>query len=85
MLFSFSLILLSGLSCGRCRPACPGGHRQWWVAYHLMPVLYRQLAGDNGSCRPVPVFDDLQEVSSFRIGEGGKTENIKDEDRYLRL
>jgi len=52
------------------------------VAYHLMPVLHRQLTGNDGGRRTIPVFHHFQEVPPLRIGEGRKGEIIEDENRH---
>lgn len=51
------------------------------IAHHLMPVLNRQLACYDRRCRSMPVFNDLERVSSLGIGERCKTEVVKEQDR----
>ena len=36
----------------------------------IMPVFDRELTGDQSGTRSIPVFDDFEQVSSFRIREG---------------
>ena len=38
------------------------------IADVFMPVFDRELAGDDGGAGAVAVLDDLQEISSFRVG-----------------
>jgi hypothetical protein len=44
-----------------------------------MPVLYRQLAGDDGGPAPVPVLEDLQQVPALVGGQGRQAPVIEDE------
>ena len=37
----------------------------------IMPVFNRELTGDQGGTRSITVFDDFEQVSSFRIRERG--------------
>ena len=36
----------------------------------IMPVFDRELAGNEGRDIAVPIFDDFEKVSSFRVGQG---------------
>jgi hypothetical protein len=38
------------------------------IADLLAPVVHRELTGDKGGGMAMPLFDHLQEVSSFRVG-----------------
>jgi len=49
----------------------------------FVPVIHRELTGDNGGGMTVPLLDDLQEVSSFGIGHGGEPEIVNHQDMGL--
>ena len=38
----------------------------------LVPVIDRQLAGHNGRAAVVPILDDLKDVATLLLGEGGE-------------
>jgi hypothetical protein len=50
------------------------------VADLLVSVIHGKLAGNNGGGMTVPLLDDLQKVSSFRVGHGGKPEIVNHQD-----
>jgi hypothetical protein len=52
------------------------------IADVRMPVVDRQLAGDDGGGAAMAVVDDLQQVASLLCGERGQTTIIEDQDLY---
>jgi hypothetical protein len=44
-----------------------------------MPVVHRELTGDNGRTTPVPIFQELEEVASVLLTEGREPPVIKNE------
>lgn len=49
------------------------------VADNLVPVLDRDLTRDEGRPPPGAVFDDLQEIASLAVAEGGQAPVVEDE------
>ena len=62
-----------------CPNAVEDGVGQGWVAGGLMPVLDRQLAGDNCGGAAVAVFEDFQQVTALRGGEDGEAPIVDDQ------
>ena len=54
-----------------------------WIADMGMPVLNRQLAGDDGGGASVPIVDDLQQIASLLGGEWGQSPIVEDEHLYV--
>jgi hypothetical protein len=50
----------------------------------IVPVFYRELAGNKGRRNAVAVFDHFEKVSSFRVGQGGQAQVIQDEEMRFR-
>jgi hypothetical protein len=50
-----------------------------WVCDHLVPVLDRQLAGDDGGVAIVPVIDNLQEIVALIESEGREAPIVEDQ------
>ena len=50
------------------------------IADLLVPVIHRELTGDDGGGVTVPLLDDLQKVSSFGVGHGGEPEIVNHQD-----
>lgn len=50
------------------------------VTDRVMPVFKGQLTGNDCGNTVVPLFDNFQEVASFRVRHGGEAEIIYDED-----
>src|ERR1700745_4144680 len=50
-----------------------------WVCDHLVPVLDRQLAGDDGGAAIVPVIDNLQEIVALIESEGREAPIVEDQ------
>ena len=42
------------------------------IPKRLMPVLHRELTGDDGRASPVPVFQEFEHIASVLITEGSK-------------
>jgi len=53
------------------------------IADALVPVINGKLSGHDGGGAAVPVFDDLQELSSLWSGHRGQTEIINHQDFSL--
>src|SRR4249920_3273763 len=45
----------------------------------LVPVIDRQLAGHNGRAAVVPILDDLKDVATLLLGEGGEAPIVEDQ------
>jgi hypothetical protein len=45
-----------------------------------MPILYRELAGNEGRDIAVPIFDHFEKVSSFRVGQRSQPQIIQDKE-----
>jgi hypothetical protein len=50
------------------------------IADDLVPVLDRQLAGDDGRATPKPIFQNLQHLSALLGNHGRKTPIIEDQE-----
>jgi hypothetical protein len=50
-----------------------------WIGDGLMPLLDRQLAGDDGRAAAVAIIDDLEEVASLIGGQTGEPPIVEDE------
>ena len=50
------------------------------IADLFVPVIHRELTGDDGGGMTVPLLDDLQKVSSFGVGHGGEAEIVNHQD-----
>ena len=50
------------------------------VGDDLVPVVDRQLAGHDGRTAIVPVVDDLQEVATLILRQGGEPPIVEDQD-----
>ena len=59
--------------------AIEDGVGQGWVADGLVPVLDRQLAGDDGGGAAVAVFEDFQQVTALGGGEDGEAPVVDDQ------
>ena len=53
------------------------------VADALMPVVERQLTGDEGGAAAVAVFEDLEQVAPFAVGEGREAPIIHEQELGL--
>ncbi len=62
--------------------AIQDGVTQCRVRYDLKQAVHRNLAGDDGRCPAMPVFDYLKKVASLGGIQNRKSEVIKDEDLY---
>lgn len=49
------------------------------LADKVMPLLSRVLTGDDGGGLSMAILDDLQEIFSFRVRQGGDEQVIEDE------
>jgi len=56
--------------------------RQGRIPDRRVPVRRRELAGDDGRARAVPIFQELEEVAPLRLLEGHQREIIQDHDVY---
>ena len=52
------------------------------VPDHLVPVLDRQLAGDDGGASPVPVVDDLEKVAALLAGQRRQSPIVEDQQLH---
>jgi hypothetical protein len=55
--------------------AVEDGIGQRRVADRVMPMLHRQLAGDNGRARPMAVIEDLQQIPTALVGQGASAQS----------
>jgi len=53
--------------------AVENGVGERWAADDLMPLLDRNLAGDEGRGALVAILDDFEEIALLRLGEGRQT------------
>ena len=49
------------------------------IADRIVPVIERELAGDEGRVQRVTVFEDLEQVTSMLVGDGAGAEVVEDE------
>ena len=49
------------------------------VSDEIMPVIDRDLTGDQGGAPPGPVFDDFQDVAALALPEGCQPPVVHDE------
>ena len=45
----------------------------------IMPMINRELAGDEGGCAAAAVFDEFQKISPFSIRERGQPQIVQDQ------
>ena len=50
-----------------------------WVGDHLMPMVDRDLAGDDGRATLMAVVDDLKEIATLVGGERSQSPVVEDE------
>lgn len=53
------------------------------VSEDVVPVIERELAGDDGRALGVPVVEDLEAIGSFTVTQGGESEVIEYEELGL--
>ncbi len=53
---------------------------QCGIADGLMPMLDRELTGDDGGAAAMAVFEDLQQIAALRWSEDGQAPVIEDQD-----
>jgi hypothetical protein len=63
--------------------ATVGSPISWCQCFKLVPVLYLELAGDDGGAPFVAVFDDLEEVSALGIGQWREAEVVEYEEVWF--
>ena len=51
-----------------------------WIADGLVPLVDGQLAGDDGGCLSVAIFEDLQQVASLLGVQDGQTPIVENEE-----
>jgi hypothetical protein len=51
--------------------------RQRGIPQHLMPMVHRELARDQGRASPVPVFQEFEHITSVLITEGRQSPVIE--------
>ncbi len=44
--------------------------------YDVMPVIKRELAGDEGGLSAVPVFENLEQISTFALAQRSQTKIV---------
>ena len=59
--------------------AIQDGVSQGGIADGVVPVLDRELAGDDGGAAAMAIFEDFQQIASLRWGEDGQTPVVQDQ------
>jgi hypothetical protein len=75
-------ISLQQQAMGVVDKAAQHGIGDGWVADHLMPVIDRQLACDDGRAAFVAVVHDLQQVLALFGGERGRAPVVEDQQLH---
>ena len=55
------------------------GVSQGRIPNGVMPVLHRELTGDQGRASPVPVFQEFEHITSVLITEGRQSPVIENQ------
>ncbi len=54
------------------------GIRDRGIAQGVMPLLDRELAGDDGRAKAMTIFEDLEEVMPLHVLQGLESQIVKD-------
>ena len=61
------------------------GISQGGIPNGVMPVVHRELTGDNGRTAPVPVFQEFEHITSVLITEGRQSPVINADFRGAKF